>query len=425
MPPAMFRKRIRDLTAADIEAIVAGEVQEGLHVEFKRSLPAKGGNDDGWHSGASQIGEFARNRILEEVIAFANADGGTLVIGIGESGDKPARAATVNPIPRCAELAERLRQQCDTCVDPKIPVLECEGVRLHDDGSGVVVIRVPASRMAPHRHNATKECYTRRTDRSEPMGMREIQDLTLNIQRGLERIETRLSGRRAAFEEELSGMPLPAGHEITRSNRKAGVVFTLVPLAPLSVGRVYNEQSFLPSVKQFVAHFNTGGTVGLPAMPSGLYWKPILRGARAEIETGHGRYRMEVHSDGLIEFGAIWILNDGDAIFPGWVMTLAGNSLYAVEKFRRAAGAPEVEFAFDATSVASCAGIGVTGYDQSVPQDIIGSIPRGRTGFPRYSVRGIDELSDVFSAFETDFWNALGCHRDVKLTIDFRALFDR
>jgi predicted HTH transcriptional regulator len=46
--------------------------------------------------GAADVGERARNEILEEVIGFANAHGGDIVIGVGETTDKPPRAASVH-----------------------------------------------------------------------------------------------------------------------------------------------------------------------------------------------------------------------------------------------------------------------------------------------------------------------------------------
>ena len=53
--------------------------------------------------------------------------------------------------------------------------------------------------MAPHRHTVTKECYIRRADRTEKMTMREIQDLTLQVERGLVKIERRFGEREELF----------------------------------------------------------------------------------------------------------------------------------------------------------------------------------------------------------------------------------
>jgi hypothetical protein len=71
----MFPSRLSDATAADVQAIFDTEVSEGLDVEFKRSLPSKGGGDP-WMSGG-RIGDEAKDHLAREIIAFANTDGGT------------------------------------------------------------------------------------------------------------------------------------------------------------------------------------------------------------------------------------------------------------------------------------------------------------------------------------------------------------
>ena len=114
---------------------------------------------------------------------------------------KPRVAEEITAIPRCADLAERLNLVFRDWVDPQIPRIEIFGVPTRDDGGGVVIIRTGRSRMAPHRVKPTRKCPIRRADRCEEMTMREIQDLTLNLSRGLERLERRLARRSERFAE--------------------------------------------------------------------------------------------------------------------------------------------------------------------------------------------------------------------------------
>ena len=93
----MFGKLLNRLTSDDVDRLVREQVRELDVVEFKEALSGRGGRD-GWHDGADSIGDAARDKIVNEVIAFANAHGGTLVLGIAESDDKPPRAAEVAPI---------------------------------------------------------------------------------------------------------------------------------------------------------------------------------------------------------------------------------------------------------------------------------------------------------------------------------------
>ena len=68
----MFSKLLQELTVADVQGVVNSQLQEGGEVEFKETLPAKGGQDR-WIKEQQQIGDYARNELLAEVIAFANA----------------------------------------------------------------------------------------------------------------------------------------------------------------------------------------------------------------------------------------------------------------------------------------------------------------------------------------------------------------
>lgn len=63
---------------------------------------------------------------------------------------------------------------------------------MNADGQGIIVFRVGESRNAPHRLQSNLECYTRRGDSTQRLTMREIQSLTINVGRGLERVDQRL-----------------------------------------------------------------------------------------------------------------------------------------------------------------------------------------------------------------------------------------
>ena len=139
---------------SDIEALITSQVPEGEQIEFKESLSEKGKSSDPWMEGKDRIGDRARNKVLEGAVAFANSHGGALLIGIKESGTKPPVATEIRPLPRCAELAERLGLMFRDGVEPQVPGLEVLGVPT-EGNSGVVVIRTGRSRLAPHRVRPT------------------------------------------------------------------------------------------------------------------------------------------------------------------------------------------------------------------------------------------------------------------------------
>jgi hypothetical protein len=103
-----IRKNLNDITPGDVLELCQQQWPEDEQLEFKEDLPSKKGRkQDSWYSDPRAVGEHARNKILEEVIALANNHGGDVVIGVAESEDKPARATALSPIPQCTDLAER------------------------------------------------------------------------------------------------------------------------------------------------------------------------------------------------------------------------------------------------------------------------------------------------------------------------------
>ena len=104
---AILSKPIDQITAADIGSLVTSRVPEGDQIKFKRELPAKGtSNRDPWMIGQMKIGGHAKDQILKEVVSFANAYGGVLVLGIEEDKNAtPPVAKAICAIPKCEELA--------------------------------------------------------------------------------------------------------------------------------------------------------------------------------------------------------------------------------------------------------------------------------------------------------------------------------
>ena len=131
----MLSKPVGEITIGDIQTLIESTIPESEQIEFKEAPPATNGIDP-WMSGGN-IGDHAKNKILEEVVAFANAYGGVLLLGVKESSTNPSTAEEINPVPRCADLADRLKLVFRDCVEPHLPRVEIVGVPVKDDsGSG-------------------------------------------------------------------------------------------------------------------------------------------------------------------------------------------------------------------------------------------------------------------------------------------------
>ncbi len=410
----VLSKSREEIDISDIQDLIDSEVPEGEQIEFKETLPAKGQSVDPWMNGKNEIGDRAKNEILKEAVAFANAHGGALLLGIKESESKPPVAAEISPIPRCAELAERFKLVFRDCVEPQLPVLDIFAVPT-DGESGVVIIRVGRSRNAPHRIMKTLVCPVRRADRCEEMSMREIQDMTLNVSRGLERLDRRLSERSEFFEEEFKRLETP--------ENAFGVRMTAAPVGDeiwfdrvLYQGRIIEEFSMpwltvkrQSSNREQKLNFHSHDWVP-------KYWQPMLRAARANLDStfpgkpynGH----WELHFDGLIEMDLFLTGSSADSIsYNGpvlfnWLIAIFAKLAVWADHIRRQADAPTAEYVLE---VEICVrGNEISFFMENGMNNGSGKLlPGSLVKFPIYSLGDRDEILELIELFERDFWNNL------------------
>ena len=380
----------------DIQALIAENVPESAQIEFKESLPAGKGKADAWLTGGSGIGDYARNRILEEVVAFANAYGGALVLGVAENSAKPPAAAAVTPLPRCADLADRFRLVFRECVEPQLPALDIVPVPTND-GEGAIVFRTGRSRYGPHRVTPTRVCPVRRSDRCDPLSMREIQDMTLNLARGTELLERRLRERSRKFEEEFKRLETP--------DDAFGFRMTAVPVGDeIRFGSVYSGGNLIeelrpPEVEIWRGLNNRESRLNTIRSLHAMHfhnWQPMLRAARLEgshkwdwktARVASTAYA-EIHADGLLEWGFLSshyfrpphnLENPVEMSFDSEtpVSTLAGLLMWA-DRVRQQALAPGAEYAIQPQFRVAANCVKVGGGDNRF---IAGSIERNDTDF--------------------------------------------
>lgn len=420
----ILSKPIETITPSDINALVTSRVPEGERIEFKRELPTKSGKDP-WMTDQQKIGSHAKDQILKELVAFANAHGGMLVLGIAEDTNAtPPVAKGVCAIPRCEDLAARFRLIFRDRVEPQLASCDIFPVLTGKGDAGIVVFRVPGrSRLAPHRIKGTWICPVRRWDRSEEMSMREIQDMTLNVTRGLERLDKKLRERETGFEHEFK--------RLTSPNDAYGIRITAVP-----VGEDIRIQKICRPYFKLVEGLNPPSVVVTrhlperqPSVVGGLRdihrvgqhgWDPQLRAARSrpQYHQPDFSYRgyLELHCDGLVEFGWLSVIEDSNnaRLYSDYAIRELANVICWADTLRRFADAGRAEYAVQVS-------IHVTGEkvfvlpgqergDVSAVRlgHLAAKLGRGVTAMPRY---GLDEVSDaraLLSVFEHDLCNAGG-----------------
>ena len=414
----ILSKPAEQINPHDIQSLIDLEVPESDRIEYKESLSTKKQKVDPWMQGMDKIGKDARNSILKEVVAFANAYGGVLVLGIADSDAEPPVASKVTPVPRCAKLAAHLRLVFRDCVDPQLVRIEVFAVPIEGE-QGVVVVRVGQSRLAPHRVKPTLSCPIRRADRSEEMSMRQIQDLTLNLARGQERIDRRRTERSTKFQQEFQYLKDP--------KMAVGIRATAIPLGDeVWFDGVYKNRKILESLDEpwRTVYFCQDGREPhqlFPRVWSPDIWRPILRGARAEpgsnpAATGHGHniYR-EIYCDGLIEAGCVYdrdFSKPSDIYLPPDLpVVLLANLLTVAICVKNQAGAPSSEYAIDFEISIR----GVTPY-VGVPEPeywgIDKNVAPGQWKFPLYSLVDSEDVGFQMRQFYRDFYNSLSTDVD-------------
>ena len=413
----LHSKPATEFCPADIVAMVTSALPEGERVEFKRSLPAAKGKRDPWEMG-NEPGDKAKNEILEEVTAFANTYGGVLILGIEESSTKPAAATAIAPVPRCTELAERFKLIFRDCVEPQLPVLEVFAVPTDQD-NGVVIFRVGRSHSAPHRVTKTLVCPVRRADRCERMAMREIQDMTLNVSKGLERLERHLSDRSTRFSAEFERLISP--------DNAFGCRFTAVPTSDdIRFESVFQNETIIEGLGVHWRNVLLNGRpiAGVRCAPRA--WKALLRGTRSDgktpqveyTEEGHltqkkidWNFYHEIHCDGLVEFGGLHGPNWEHQFFPpNWIFIMFGNLLLWVDNLRQLSRSVTAEYVLEVELyLTSRTPLPIDDYG-----DAYWPPHNSNQKFPYYVMNGDSSNQDILATFYRDALNLVG--HDVSAT---------
>lgn len=405
----MLTKPFDQITAADIaDLCINGGAYESLVLEFKCELSGREGRPDPWPS--SDFTAHARDRLFREIVAFANASGGTLVLGIEEVGDNPPRAGAVRPLPRVNDLAVRLEDAARACIEPPLGGLLVRSVVTDEAaGAGVVLFRTVASPHAPHRVASDGHAFIRRGASSVKMTMREIQDLTLDLARGADRLDALFDQRATAFYGWMHRAVLGKTH---------GVRLTAVPLSTLPGAiRVTQHADGLHFQDRFQA--TVEGTQQLLLAPlRGATTRPILRGCRAaDVVDQEFSVQLDILDRGIVD---LWWWrapdNDASSLYLGWLLGSVVLVLKLVNWVRGLATASEWEYAIEL----QLAGFSATGAPVATTRNPVDAVSIQRIGdfagtinvapgrFPRLSWQSATEEEEIVNLVMRDILDSGG-----------------
>lgn len=152
-----------ELDERGLLAFLQFKIKEGLHLDYKADLS---GNKK------ERYREF-----LKDVTAFANAQGGDILIGVKEPSDDLENAQQIVGIERGDSIAQDLERLARASIDAPIPGLIVRPLSL-SNGLFVILAHVPPSLSRPHMvvHEGHRSFYIRHWESSFPMTTSQIKE---------------------------------------------------------------------------------------------------------------------------------------------------------------------------------------------------------------------------------------------------------
>lgn len=413
---------IDEIEFDDIANLVSEEVEEGIRLEFKRDLSTSDGQPDRWMRDQSAIGRVARDDIAKEVVAFANAYGGVIIVGIDETEDHPPRAKNLaSPqIPSVADCAERLVRALRSIIDPPLPMLDVRGVVSSANGEGVVLIRVPSSPSAPHGFGTPPAAYVRHGSESKPLSMRELQSMFFERRTRLERVTSRQNELSAFAQELWASRRHGESQGAIPSLDLPAIQFrcSLAPTDDLAVDNFPDRFLGSPQASPRPEIGNVTSVVELPTWTS--EWRRRYRAVDHIKNDGRRYWQVSLAADGVFNQISIVAGNDGELfhITPRWYAKVILQGMIIVEWLRRWASRPDIEYALD-------------GEFWNAGAQVCTSRNRGEWDFVPflhesigpYSVGNRATFQETFDVIERELWDAFRLRRQEELKFDLTEVF--
>jgi len=127
-------KPTSEITPADIEALLRDRVEEDAFLDYKARPHARDPN--GVHE------------LIKDVSAFANAQGGYLIIGIGEESGAPRRPGGLVNVEDPEGERRRIIDHCFEKIEPRLTELDIRSSVV--DGKNLLICRVPEGTQKPY-----------------------------------------------------------------------------------------------------------------------------------------------------------------------------------------------------------------------------------------------------------------------------------
>jgi hypothetical protein len=418
---------IDEITFKDIAYLAEAKVEEGIRLEFKKTFSTSDGQPDRWMRNQTGVGRIARDDIAKEVVAFANAYGGVVIIGIDETDHHPKRARQLaSPqIPRVADCAEQLARALRGIVDPPLPMLEVRGIAPSGaSGEGVVVIRVGPSPSGPHGFGIPPATYVRHGSESKPLSMRELQSMFFERRTRLERVTDRRNELSTFAQTFWDGRV-----HLYKTSRGSESIGADTPCIQFRCSLVPTDDLALDNLPdRFLARQRSpkpeigGGVSEVVKLPE---WRTEWsRRYRAVEHVGNSGNKLfwcsSLHADGVVNQISIvaGTQNEPFQITPEWYAQVILQGMILAEWLRRWASRPDVEYALDGEFWNNRAQIRT---DPNFHE--LAAVSWGRARIGPYSVGSRATYEIAFDLIERELWDAFAVRCQTPLKFDLDKVF--
>lgn len=187
--------KFEDITASDLLALVDSGVTESRILEYKAAM--YGRDDQG------------RREALKDITAFANTDGGHLIIGISEKNGARALSEGIDGVSIDTEI-QRLESLLRDAVEPRLIGYQIKSVPV-SSSQHAIIVHIPRSWQKPHRTNS-KHFYVRNSNGVHEVSVNELRTLFLSSQTEMERIRLFVEDRIGALATGRGILPLNAAN---------------------------------------------------------------------------------------------------------------------------------------------------------------------------------------------------------------------
>lgn len=289
----MFPGSLRDLTFQMIKNL---SLLESETLDYKEEI---------------ENSDKGKRDFSKDVCAFANTEGGDLVIGVKEQNFAPAEFPGIDSP---TEEEARLTDIIVSRIEPRIHGISFKAIDIEENGKKLLIVRIPKSYNGPHFENSKRIFYQRHHQRNDLMSWKEISEVFLSRRNVFDKIHAFLNGRIQGFFQPIGtidyrnlGPPVALFPGLT-------VIFHLIPIQAFEKKESLNAQDLR-------TRYGNTGPFPLLMTREGMYWEEFSRlnidGILRYQAPGHNETYTQMFRNGSIEAVRVYRFSEGTtSLFP-------------------------------------------------------------------------------------------------------------